>query len=165
MELEKFVRKVSVFSVEDFQVGQIQKENLPSIITRNDRPLALVNRLGKKTTSIFVVQISTIKELEKSLLFANDFLFKNPHAPGIVVVKSDGKIEGLIERSTIANELDALSARDILHELAGSPQNVPFVVYKCPEGDYEFVPFEGEPDHLCPTHKLHLVPNWMSFNV
>lgn len=163
--VHSIIEKVPIVSKDEFQSLKSKTVGTIQIIVQAGQPIGIADQEGDLSTPLLVVQITKDEDFFNIFAAAQVQLVKYPFVPGMIVVNAVYEIEGVIYREKIADKKNALLERDSVHELAGSPQNVPLVIYQCPKGDYEFIPSDGEPDHLCPVHNLQLEAKRIIANV
>lgn len=165
MNKASIIRKTSII-LEDTYRSLTSLQDLGSVVLiRDEQPVGLTNTDGQLAYPLIIVQFPDDEEIPKMLAIVQDLFFKNPYVPSIIAVSETGNLEGVIERSFVANDYNAFLERDFIKSPAGVSNNVPLVVYQCPKGDYEFIPYSGPPDRLCPTHNLKLTPKRIVINV
>ncbi len=159
-----FIRKVKIIS-DPAEASHNVGGNEICVVVNGNEIIGITDEYGQISTNTIVAKLSNIADLMKVVAVARIQLLKRLDLPGIVIINQNNQIEGIIHRREIANFASKNSERGPLPELAGGNSKVPFVIYVCPKRDYEFIPFEGIPDHVCPNHKLVLIPERIIINV
>lgn len=171
MSSKDFITEVHLIPEDEHKPSSSDFNSELAVLTREDKPIGVLVE-GTPIVPLLVAEFDIDHDLQQILNIVQFLLFMHPYVPGVVITTPAGQIEGIASRENIANEIEALeqrseSSNDAIQvgvELAGTP-NVPLLIYCCPEGDYEFIPFQGEPDHLCPVHNLQLEPKEVVFDV
>jgi|CXWL01.1.fsa_nt_gi hypothetical protein len=165
MTTQQVITRIAILADEAYQQLDAAARRQVCIIMREDRPLYITNQEGEIMLPLLVIQLKGDSDSIRLMQIARYWLFKYPLTSSIVVVGRNNVVEGVVKRETVAEEFDPTLVRGEQQgflqgetQLSGPPRNVPLIIFHCPKDDYEYIPFEGEPKHLCPMHQLQLEP-------